>query len=61
MNIKIRYKVPIPTEMRTLYERAFKIAFEGCKISWWNPKLVQLLDIKNSEIEVEDNNVEKNK
>jgi len=56
MKLLIRYKDPIPDKMRSLYERAFKIIFGKCRISWWNPKIVQILDIKEIEIEIQEDN-----
>jgi len=54
INLKIEYKDPIPDKMRSLYEQAFKVAFNGCEIIWENNKLVILTNIKNSKLEIEE-------
>lgn len=54
MKLIIRYKEPIPEEMQLLYERAFKVAFGACEISWWNPKMVRVSNIEDSNVEVQE-------
>jgi len=54
MKLIIRYKDPIPIKMRQLYERAFKVAFGDCVISWWNLKVIRIANIKNMDIEIQE-------
>jgi len=54
MKLIIRYKEPIPEKMRHLYERAFKVAFGKCEISWWNFRVVRVANIEESNIEVQE-------
>lgn len=52
MKLIIRYKEPVPEKMRHLYERAYQVTFGRCKISWRNFKVVRILDIEESNIEI---------